>query len=70
MLNGCYLVNENDRIVEAWLPDPSPDDYPRDAVHQHSAYTSDITWDIWIRRLDPGPDGLALLGDSDTADPT
>lgn len=70
VLNGCYLVNENDRIVEAWLPDPSPDDYPRDAVHQHSAYTSDITWDIWIRRLDPGPDGLALLGDSDTADPT
>ena len=52
---GCYLVRDEGRIVEAWLPDPSPDDYPHDAVHQHSAYTSDITWDVWIKKLDPGP---------------
>ena len=56
ILNGCYLVTEGDQTVEAWLPDPSPDDYPHDAVHQHSAYTSDITWDTWIEKLDPGPD--------------
>ncbi|KNA89535.1 hypothetical protein ABW18_20360 [Gordonia jacobaea] len=55
VFSGCYLVRENGRIVEAWLPDPSPDDYPHDAVHQHSAYTSDITWDVWIKKLDPGP---------------
>lgn len=55
VFSGCYLVRENGRIVEALLPDPSPDDYPHDAVHQHSAYTSDITWDVWIKKLDPGP---------------
>ncbi|UEA57819.1 hypothetical protein LK459_14520 [Gordonia otitidis] len=51
LCDGGYVVRENDRIVEVWLPDPSPGDNPPDVTHQHSAYTSDITWDTWIALL-------------------
>lgn len=53
-------VKQQRKLVEVWLPDPSPADYPPNTTHQHSAYTSDASWDIWIDVLTGGsPPDLA-----------
>ncbi|MFT4088447.1 MAG: hypothetical protein QM658_15095 [Gordonia sp. (in: high G+C Gram-positive bacteria)] len=38
-------------LAEVWLPDPSPGDFPAGRLRRHSEYTSDRTWDHWIRYL-------------------
>lgn len=48
-----YVLRREIAPLEVWLPDPSPGDYPADTIHQHSAYTSDVTWDEWIEALTP-----------------
>ncbi len=45
------LRGPDGRLLEVWLPDPSPGDFPATATHQHSAYTSDISWGDWVSAL-------------------
>ena len=51
LIDGRYVVDQDHNMAEVWLPDPSPGDYPPNTTHQHSAYTSDSSWDTWITQL-------------------